>query len=354
MSKRLVGVQQSCSHPYTFRKTKTKTSTGTVLSKMVFIRRIKRSQRLDCRTTATSGSLLLFWIVGTALLFVHEDSGKTKNNNRNLLTKHTEPFSIQEITVYLEGWISQLHKHLLAIPRPTDREIMWETFRNLTRDTLLPWDQKYLTNRMPWRRTDGSIFLSIVSYRDEHCPHTLEQAYAQAQYPEQLFVGLVQQNCIMDCRTGKQEDGLTHPAEPDADCYETFCQTQTGKPHCEAGRLRILRMDEPESLGPYMARYLASKLWNGEEWYMQIDAHMTFYKDWDAISLESLQKAPSSKPVSYRLGAACKRSNRSIVTHFQMYLSFIDYEPLSTRPYVRLEEFRSAPGVSNLWTNFYC
>lgn len=40
--------------------------------------------------------------------------------------------------------------------------------------------------------------------------------------------------------------------------------------------LRVLRINESESLGPAMARFFASKLWHGEAFYMQIDAHMFF------------------------------------------------------------------------------
>lgn len=44
--------------------------------------------------------------------------------------------------------------------------------------------------------------------------------------------------------------------------------------YCDS--LRVLRINESESLGPAMARYFASKLWHGEAFYMQIDAHMFF------------------------------------------------------------------------------
>jgi hypothetical protein len=214
----------------------------------------------------------------------------------NRIVEEKSPLTLPEIIDYLQDWISQLHHHLLHVEHPSDPESIWETFRNLTFQTLYPWDLEYLT-RMPVRRTDNTIFLSVVSYRDEHCPNTLHQAYQKAKYPELLYVGLVQQNCLENCRTGIQEDGVAHPTDPDPDCYDTFCRTEIGKEHCNAGRLRVLRMQEPESLGPYMARYLASKLWNGEEWYMQIDAHMTFADNWDMISIQGLQNAPSEKPV---------------------------------------------------------
>ena len=83
---------------------------------------------------------------------------------------------------------------------------------------------------------------------------------------------------------------------PDQNCYEAFCEGK-GKKYCDNGQVRNLEIDEPESLGPYAARYFASKMWYGEQWFMQIDAHMTFIQDWDAISVKMLQAAPSKKPV---------------------------------------------------------
>ena len=52
-----------------------------------------------------------------------------------------------------------------------------------------------------------------------------------------------------------------------------FCDGPMGQ-YCD--HLRVLRINESESLGPAMARYFASKLWHGEAFYMQIDAHMFF------------------------------------------------------------------------------
>lgn len=150
---------------------------------------------------------------------------------------------------------------------------------------------------MPPRRDDGSIFLSIATYRDENCLNTISQAYKKSQNPEKLFVGLVQQNCHSNCRSGVLEGGKMEDVEPDQDCYKAFCETSEGQTICENKQVRVLDVDEPESLGPYAARYFASKLWYGEEWYMQTDAHMTFKQDWDAISVSMLKAAPSKKPV---------------------------------------------------------
>ena len=90
---------------------------------------------------------------------------------------------------------------------------------------------------------------------------------------------------------------LFQDVEPDEDCYKAFCALPEGKQLCEKGHVRLLDINEPESLGPYAARYFASKIWYGEQWFMQTDAHMTFAQDWDAISVEMLKDAPSKKPV---------------------------------------------------------
>jgi [Skp1-protein]-hydroxyproline N-acetylglucosaminyltransferase len=87
------------------------------------------------------------------------------------------------------------------------------------------------------------------------------------------------------------------PVPPDDDCFQLFCDTDLGKPICAREQVRVLNIDEPESLGPYAARYFASKLWYGEQWFMQTDAHMTFATHWDATSIAMLNKAPSEKPV---------------------------------------------------------
>ena len=107
---------------------------------------------------------------------------------------------------------------------------------------------------------------------------TLHNAFDKAKNPEKLFVGLVQQNCIENCFSGVLVGGKVEPIEPDDDCYAIFC-----KDHSElCDNVRVLYVNETESLGPYTARYFASRLWYGETWFVQLDAHMTFATHWDA------------------------------------------------------------------------
>jgi hypothetical protein len=43
------------------------------------------------------------------------------------------------------------------------------------------------------QRSDGSIFVSVASYRDVNCPLTLAAIYRWAKHPEKVFIGLVDQ-----------------------------------------------------------------------------------------------------------------------------------------------------------------
>jgi hypothetical protein len=186
------------------------------------------------------------------------------------------PMELAEIKDYLESWLHLLHDTLGRAKQET-YEGIWQAYHDLTVQTLYIWDREYLS-RMPPRRHDNSIFLSVATYRDENCVNTLNWAYEKSKDPTNLFVGLVQQNCHKDCKSGILDGGKIDDVEPDVDCYKAFCEGPM-KTYC--GNVRLLDIDEPESLGPYAARYFASKLWHGEQWYMQIDAHMTFAEDWD-------------------------------------------------------------------------
>lgn len=154
------------------------------------------------------------------------------------------PMSLEEIIEYLTSWIHLLHD-TLGNYKNANYEGIWQGYHDLTVKTLYPWDREYLS-RMPPRRHDGSIFLSVATYRDENCLNTLTQAYQKAANPEKLFVGLVQQNCEHDCMSGVLEGGKIAPVEPDQDCHRVFCAQHPER--CD--QIRPLHINEPESLGP--------------------------------------------------------------------------------------------------------
>ena len=121
-----------------------------------------------------------------------------------------------------------------------------------------------------------TIFVSIASYRDDVCNSTLKSLYEMSKYPENVFVGICQQN--------KKDE--------DEDCLKTF----ENNPN-----ITMMRIPHTEAKGPTYARYLCSTLWKGEEYYLQIDSHSRFVKDWDIKCINMIKdiksKSLTTKPV---------------------------------------------------------
>ncbi|KAL3774003.1 hypothetical protein ACHAW5_004853 [Stephanodiscus triporus] len=240
------------------------------------------------------------YLAGSASTGFHAGGiGGSGNIGAGAVSRHLKsaPMTLNEVVLFLESFLTKLNSSNRVNKRATFHGI-WAAYHELTVKWLYPWDQEYL-KRMPPRREDGSLYLSVVSFRDESCPDTLKQAFTKAKNAQKLFVGLVQQNCEENdkCHSGGLEGNKLQDVKADPDCYLLFCSSEVGKTFCDSGNVRLLRMKDSEALGPYMARYFASKLWQGEEWYMQIDSHMSFLQDWDALLIKMLNNAPSQKPV---------------------------------------------------------
>jgi len=144
-------------------------------------------------------------------------------------------------------------------------------------------------------RVDDSIFLSIASYRDTSCGPTLRRAFERAKHPEKLFVGIVQMNCERQCMTGTGwgETRQWIPSGPDPDCAMEFCISDFGRPICDEGHVRMVRLQEKDALGPYFSRFLNSRLYRAETYFMQIDSHTNFRQDWDATIVSQIRRTPN-------------------------------------------------------------
>jgi hypothetical protein len=121
-----------------------------------------------------------------------------------------------------------------------------------------------------------SIFISVASYRDKVCNSTVKSAFDNAENPAKVFVGICQQN----------------KPEEDSDCALSF-ETNPN--------VRIIRIPYYEAKGPTYARYLCSTLWNGEDYFLQVDSHSKFVKNWDTQCIKMIgdikAKGLSEKPV---------------------------------------------------------
>jgi [Skp1-protein]-hydroxyproline N-acetylglucosaminyltransferase len=112
-----------------------------------------------------------------------------------------------------------------------------------------------------------TIYVSIASYRDKQCNATIQNLYKNARYPQRIFVGIVEQN--------KEEN---ETCIKDTDIFNL--QNQVKK----------ISIGYKEALGPWYARKLVSTLYNNEKYYLQIDSHTWFVKDWDVLIIEMFDK----------------------------------------------------------------
>ena len=89
------------------------------------------------------------------------------------------------------------------------------------------------------------------------------------------------------------------------------------------GQVRLLAINETESVGPAMARYFASKLWQGEAHFMQIDAHTWFADEWDAQAIAALLRASATLRLGFEfLGNLLKANLASLLFSIGIDASF--------------------------------
>jgi len=213
--------------------------------------------------------------------------------------------TIAGIVALLHNFVGEFHdlnKNLSAEKSPP-AQIVRKLF-NLIEDKLLPLDAAYRGETIFPVREDGSIFMSLASFREYLLKETLVAAFTNAESPDKLFIGAVVQNCFgkvnddgsidttgEPCRTGFVVTGknaagrdqvTVSDAPPDKNGIEEFCTDPEFKNYCDSGQVRVMYVHEPEAVGPAMARYYASKLWGGETYFVQTDSHLQFAKHWDS------------------------------------------------------------------------
>jgi hypothetical protein len=100
------------------------------------------------------------------------------------------------------------------------------------------------------------IFVSIASYRDPELLPTIFNCIENAMFPETLIFGIAWQHCDDD----------------DWDNLNIYKNDS---------RFRILDIDYKESKGVCWARNLIQAKYDNESYYMQLDSHHRFIKNWD-------------------------------------------------------------------------
>ncbi|MBH1980502.1 hypothetical protein I8H89_03210 [Candidatus Saccharibacteria bacterium] len=105
-----------------------------------------------------------------------------------------------------------------------------------------------------------TILVKIASYRDDELPKTVASLLGAAKYPERLRFAIVHQ-------------------------YGPETQTMLDM-YRDDMRFRLHDMNWREARGVGLARQLSDRLYDGEDFFLQIDSHMRAKQDWD----ESLEQ----------------------------------------------------------------
>lgn len=114
-----------------------------------------------------------------------------------------------------------------------------------------------INNHVNMYNETDTIFVSIASYRDSDCPQTVKSIFENAKRPNNIHLGICQQNNVLDI-----------------DCENSYESLYKDN-------IKIIRLDYRDAKGPTWARYLCSTLLNNEKYFLQIDSHCLFVKDWD-------------------------------------------------------------------------
>jgi hypothetical protein len=119
--------------------------------------------------------------------------------------------------------------------------------------------------------SDNTIYVAIASYKDTRLLDTIVNMLETAKYPENIYIGIVEQ---------EDEDKRLVIREEWRDT------------------IRYIGINPKESRGCCWARSLTNTLYRGEKWHLQIDAHMLFGQDWDLWMINTLAAMQHVNPKS--------------------------------------------------------
>jgi hypothetical protein len=109
----------------------------------------------------------------------------------------------------------------------------------------------------------NKIFVSIASYRDPELKKTLADLLSKAKYPQNLTIAIAWQ----------------HSQEDEWDDLNDYQQDS---------RFKIIDIKYKESQGVCWARNQIQKLYENEEYYLQLDSHHRFKQNWDQLLKDNL------------------------------------------------------------------
>lgn len=128
-----------------------------------------------------------------------------------------------------------------------------------------------------------TIFLMIASYRDFQCRETIASAYNNADHPEALFVGAVDQLSAGDIACTK---------------LDVSCEVNPDQVQCMyRAQISSFEMSAEMATGPVTARHIGDRMYRGQYFVMQMDAHCQFVKHWDTLLVKQWRETNNEMAV---------------------------------------------------------
>ena len=142
------------------------------------------------------------------------------------------------------------------------------------------------------------IFVSVAAYRDPQLVPTIVDCISKANNPDRLRFGICWQR-------GAEEAPLPF----------------------EDPRFRILEVNWQDSRGACWARAEIMKLWQGEDWFLQVDSHCRFAYGWDAMLLRAVTEMGSDKPVLSTYATPFTPGEHEVLSGGPLQIAFQAFTP---------------------------
>jgi [Skp1-protein]-hydroxyproline N-acetylglucosaminyltransferase len=144
------------------------------------------------------------------------------------------------------------------------------SFLGNTGRRVLTREEAQLVGSVDPQTGKATIFVSVASYRDSECTLTLESIYARAKYPDRIRVAVVDQ---IDVESA-EDIPCGQPAIPcGQDPHQILCKY--------AHLIDVYQAPAFLMVGPVFARHIGHRMYRGEHYALQVDAHVRFIQDWD-------------------------------------------------------------------------
>jgi len=235
-------------------------------------------------------------------------------HQRNYLTMTENDFNLLDIST---RWIY--------------RSKCLEYFNNIKNNYLL----KTYINPLPLININKKnlIFINIASYRDPECNKTIKSLIYNSSNWNNLRITICQQNAIedTDCIHDIDEKYLTN--------------------------MNIIRLSYKDARGQTWARFLIQQKYTGEEYYMQIDSHTIFEKDWDSKLIKTLNELPDKSCLTqylphYKIGEF--NTEQKLRTNLVVSrICPLDGFTRITSQYSNIIDKFSKPFISNGWSGCF-